>query len=184
MKVVGFAGYSGAGKTTLLEQLVAMLKARGERVSVVKHAHHDFDVDHPGKDSWRHRQAGAYEVILASDRRVAKMRELETRSVPTLESLLDELDACDWVLVEGFKHARIAKLEIWREAAMKPVLYPDDARVVAICTDDASTLPCPTTLPVLDLDDAEAVLAYLTGNASVFERDESATKGDGKPAAG
>src|SRR5205085_3352428 len=101
MKVVGFSGYSGSGKTTLVEQLIARLKQAGQRVSVVKHAHHAFDIDHPGKDSWRHRQAGAFEVVIASDRRLAKMREYEQLGAPTVHQLVAELYDCDWVLVEG-----------------------------------------------------------------------------------
>ena len=107
MKVIGFRGYSGSGKTTLVEQLVAGLKAHGQRVSVVKHAHHAFDIDQEGKDSWRHRQAGAFEVVIASDRRLAKIREFETRADPTVHDLIAELSACDWVLVEGFKRAAL-----------------------------------------------------------------------------
>ena len=102
MKVLGFAGYSGSGKTTLLEQLIALLRQRGLRVSVVKHAHHRFDIDHQGKDSWRHREAGAYEVVVASDRRMALMREYEQPHAIDPHELLAELDPrVDWVLVEG-----------------------------------------------------------------------------------
>src|ERR671926_1293072 len=99
MKVVGFSGYSGSGKTTLVEQLIARFKLAGQRVSVVKHAHHSFDIDHEGKDSWRHRQAGAFEVVVASDRRLAKMREYEVTERPTVHQLLAELVGCDWALV-------------------------------------------------------------------------------------
>jgi len=103
MKVVGFAGYSGSGKTTLVEQLIPALQLRGQRVSVVKHAHHDFDIDHPGKDTWRHREAGAFEVLAASPRRVVIMRELQGRVEHSVHSLIAELHpAVDWVLVEGF----------------------------------------------------------------------------------
>src|SRR6267142_4185676 len=116
MKVVGFSGYSGSGKTTLVEQLIVRLKLAGQRVSVVKHAHHAFDIDHEGKDSWRHRQAGAYEVVIASERRLAKVREFEHRAPPTVHQLIAELDACDWVLVEGFKSSALPKIEIWRVA--------------------------------------------------------------------
>src|SRR3954469_528404 len=112
MKVVGFSGYSGSGKTTLVEQLIARFKLDGQRVSVVKHAHHSFDIDHEGKDSWRHRQAGASEVVIASDRRMAKIREFPVRSDPTVHDLIAELAPCDWVLVEGFKLAALPKLEV------------------------------------------------------------------------
>ncbi len=120
MNVVGFCGYSGSGKTTLVEQLVARLKAHGRRVSVVKHAHHAFDIDHEGKDSWRHRRAGAFEVVIASDRRLAKVREFEQRAAPSVHALLAELAPCDWVLVEGFKRAALPKSEVWRAAAGQP----------------------------------------------------------------
>ncbi len=124
MKVVGFSGYSGSGKTTLVEQVIARLRLAGQRVSVVKHAHHDFDIDHPGKDSHRHREAGAFEVVIASDRRLAKIREFEVRQDPTVHQLIAELYDCDWVLVEGFKGSDIPKVEVWRAAAAKPAQYP------------------------------------------------------------
>jgi molybdopterin-guanine dinucleotide biosynthesis protein B len=166
MNVIGFCGYSGSGKTTLVEQLIGLLKREGLRVSVVKHAHHAFDIDHEGKDSWRHRRAGAFEVVIASDRRLAKVREFETRSDPSVHELLAELGRCDWALVEGFKRAALPKIEIWRAANAKPAQYPDDANVIAVCTDDAASLPVPTALPVLDLNDAAAVSRFLLGQAA------------------
>jgi molybdopterin-guanine dinucleotide biosynthesis protein B len=169
MKVIGFCGYSGSGKTTLVEQLIVRLKLAGRRVSVVKHAHHGFDIDHAGKDSWRHRQAGAYEVVIASDRRLAKIREFELRTEPTVQQLIAELYDCDWVLVEGFKRAALAKIEIWRAATAKPAQYPHDRHVVAICTDSPERLPEPTDLPLLDLNDPEAVAAYLLRHEERFE---------------
>src|SRR3954466_7539775 len=123
MKVIGFSGYSGSGKTTLVEQLIVRLKLAGQRVSVVKHAHHAFDIDHPGKDSWRHRQAGAFEVVVASERRLAKIREYDMPSRPTVHQLLAELVECDWAFVEGFKQADLLKLEVWRASLGKPVQY-------------------------------------------------------------
>src|SRR5205823_2788093 len=155
MKVVGFSGYSGSGKTTLVEQLIVRLKLAGQRVSVVKHAHHDFDIDHEGKDSWRHRQAGAFEVVVASDRRLAKIREYEIQSEPTVHQLIAELYECDWVLVEGFKHADLLKIEVWRADAAKPAQYPHDPFVVAISTDSPDRLPHLTSLPLLDLNDPD-----------------------------
>ena len=169
MKVIGFCGYSGAGKTTLVEQLIARLKRAGERVSVVKHAHHAFDIDHEGKDSWRHRHAGAFEVVIASDRRLAKIREFEVRAEPSVHELIAELAGCDWVLVEGFKRAALPKIEIWRAATDKPAQYPHDPHIVAICTDSAAMLPGATDLPVLDLNDAGAVAAFLLDGADRFE---------------
>ncbi|MFL6662964.1 MAG: molybdopterin-guanine dinucleotide biosynthesis protein B [Rhizobacter sp.] len=169
MKVVGFSGYSGSGKTTLVEQLIVRLKLAGQRVSVVKHAHHAFDIDHEGKDSWRHRQAGAFEVLVASDRRLAKIREYEVQADPTVHQLLAELYECDWVLVEGFKHADLLKIEVWRADAGKPAQYPNDPFVVAICTDDAKRLPQPTGLPILDLNDPDAVAHFLLGHPERYE---------------
>ncbi len=169
MKVVGFCGYSGSGKTTLIEQLITRLRDAGQRVSVVKHAHHAFDIDHEGKDSWRHRRAGAFEVVIASNRRLAKVREYEAMHEPTLAELLAELSDCDWVLVEGFKAAPVPKLEVWRHAAGKPARYPHDTHVTAIVTDSASQLPAPTALPVLDLNDAAGVVGFLVREAGRFE---------------
>ncbi len=169
MKVVGLCGYSGAGKTTLVEHLIARLRLAGQRVSVVKHAHHGFDVDQPGKDSHRHREAGAFEVLIASNRRLAKMREFEQQVAPTVHQLLAELVPCDWVLVEGFKHSDVLKLEVWRPQAGKPAQYPHDPFVVAVCTDVPLGLPEPTGLPVLDLNDADAIVAFLMGNPQRYE---------------
>jgi molybdopterin-guanine dinucleotide biosynthesis adapter protein len=169
MKVIGFCGYSGSGKTTLVEQVIAHLRLAGQRVSVVKHAHHDFDIDHEGKDSWRHRQAGAFEVVIASNRRLAKMREYEVSVEPTVHQLIAELYECDWVLVEGFKHADVLKLEVWRASQGRPVQYAFDPFVVAIATDSAERLPVPTQLPVLDLNDAAAVADHLMQTASRYD---------------
>ncbi|HEX6705522.1 MAG TPA: molybdopterin-guanine dinucleotide biosynthesis protein B [Albitalea sp.] len=169
MKVVGFSGYSGSGKTTLVEQLIARFRLAGQRVSVVKHAHHDFDIDHEGKDSWRHRQAGAFEVVVASDRRLAKIREYEVQAEPTVHQLIAELYDCDWVLVEGFKHADLLKIEVWRADAGKPAQYPNDPFVVAICTDSPDRLPKPTGLPLLDLNQPDAVAHFLLGNPQRYE---------------
>jgi molybdopterin-guanine dinucleotide biosynthesis adapter protein len=169
MKVVGFSGYSGSGKTTLLEQLIGILRQAGQRVSVVKHAHHLFDIDHPGKDSWRHRQAGAFEVVVASNRRLAKIREYETPADLSMHQLLAELSPCDWALVEGFKHAELPKLEVWRAETGQQVNYPTDPHVVAVVTDDPPRLPQPTTLPLLNINDAQAVAAFLLNDPTRYE---------------
>ncbi len=170
MKVAGFAGYSGAGKTTLVERLIPALKARGLRVSVVKHAHHRFDIDHPGKDTFRHRQAGAFEVVVASDRRLALMREFEQPAQLTVHHLLAELyEGVDWVLVEGFRDSNLHKLEVWRAEAGHPARYPDDDFIVAIVTDSPARLPETTLRPVLDLNDAEAVASWLVDNGDRFD---------------
>ncbi len=168
MKVIGFCGYSGAGKTTLVEQLIVRLRLAGQRVSVVKHAHHAFDIDVAGKDSWRHRQAGAFEVVIASNRRLAKIREFEIHTEPTVHQLLSELAECDWVLVEGFKHAALPKIEIWRAEVGKPAQYLSDPHIVAIATDDFSALPAPSDLPLLDLSNPDAVVDYLLQHQAKF----------------
>lgn len=168
MNVIGFRGFSGSGKTTLVEQVVARLRAGGARVSVVKHAHHDFDIDHEGKDSWRHRRAGAYEVVIASDVRLAKIREFERPAAPTVHALIRELQPCDWVLVEGFKQARLPKIEVWRASTGQPAQYPVDPDVVAICTDSPGALPVPTSLPVLDLNDAQALVDFLRASGNRY----------------
>ena len=139
-------GLFGFGQDHLVEQLTRRCKLRGLRVSVVKHAHHDFDIDHPGKDTYRHREAGAFEVVVASDRRLALMREFEQPAQLTVHHLLAELyDGVDWVLVEGFKHSNLLKVEVWRADAGKPARYPDDDFIVAIATDSPASCrrqPC------------------------------------------
>jgi molybdopterin-guanine dinucleotide biosynthesis protein B len=165
MNVIGFCGYSGSGKTTLVEQLIVRMRLAGLRVSVVKHAHHDFDIDHEGKDSWRHRQAGAFEVVIASDRRLAKIREYPRVEAPTYHELVAELADCDWALVEGFKHAALPKIEVWRAATGKPAQYPADPFVIAIATDSVASLPQPTGLPVFALDDVDAIAAFIQAQA-------------------
>ncbi|MGH6625550.1 MAG: molybdopterin-guanine dinucleotide biosynthesis protein B [Burkholderiaceae bacterium] len=170
MKVVGFAGYSGSGKTTLVERLIPALKARGLRVSVVKHAHHRFDIDHPGKDTWRHREAGAFEVVVASSQRLALMREFERPAQLSVHQLIAELyEGVDWVLVEGFKDSDLPKIEVWRAATHKPARYPDDDLIVAIATDSPDQLPESTLRPVLDLNQADAVAAWLIDNQDRFD---------------
>jgi len=173
MNVVGFAGYSGSGKTTLVEQLIPALKKRGLRVSVVKHAHHSFDIDRPGKDTYRHREAGAFEVVVASSNRFALMREFEKPSVMTVHQMIAELyDGVDWVLVEGFIDSDLLKIEVWRapnaDYEGKPARYMDDDFIVAIATDAPDQLPEATQRPVLDIDDAEAVADYLISQQERF----------------
>jgi molybdopterin-guanine dinucleotide biosynthesis adapter protein len=169
MNVVGFSGYSGSGKTTLVEQLIPALKSRGLRVSVVKHAHHNFDIDQPGKDTWRHRKAGAFEVVVASDQRLALMREFEQPSELTVHQMIAELyDGVDWVLVEGFKTSDLLKIEIWRAATEQTARYPDDEFIVAIATDSPDALPVATLRPVLDLNNVETIADYLVAHADRF----------------
>ena len=174
MKVAGFAGFSGSGKTTLVEQLIRALRLRGQRVSVIKHAHHRFDIDHPGKDTFRHREAGAFEVVVASDKRLALIREFEQPAQLSVHHLIAELyDGVDWVLVEGFKHSDLHKVEIWREPATgeppRPAQYGDDPFIVALATDRPHALPRPTLIPVFDIDDVDALAQWLLDNAHRFD---------------
>jgi len=170
MKVAGFAGFSGSGKTTLVEQLIPALRFRGYRVAVIKHAHHTFDIDRPGKDTWRHREAGAVEIVAASPKRLVFMREFEQDAVHDVHQLIARLSAKpDWVLVEGFKQSSLPKIEVWRQASGQPVIYPTQAQVLAIATDSPEALPEPPARPVLDLNAADDVAAWLVDNASRFE---------------
>lgn len=157
MKVFGFAGYSGSGKTTLIEKLIPRFTARGLRVSLIKHTHHNFDVDQPGKDSYRHRQAGASEVLLTCDTRWVLMHELRGAPEATLEEQLAVLSPCDLVLVEGFKATPISKLEIHRPAHGRPPIWPENPSVVAVATN--GKIDCP--LPTLDLDDPDAIARFI-----------------------
>lgn len=157
MKVIGFAGYSGSGKTTLIEKVIPVLVRGGLRVSLVKHAHHEFDVDQPGKDSWRHRHAGCAEVLISSSRRWALMHELRGAPEPPLQELLGHLASCDLVIVEGYKTEPIPKVEVHRRESGAPLLHPDDSHIVAIATDE----PLASALPQLPLDDAEAVARFI-----------------------
>ncbi len=168
MNVVGFCGPSGVGKTTLIERLIMELKRRGQRVSVIKHAHKNFDIDYPGKDSHRHRQAGAFEVLIASGQRLAKMREYEVEGHPTVHQLIAELVDCDWVLIEGFKHAAICKIEVWRAALGQLPGYVEDPFIVAIATDTPQSLPVATQRPVFDMADALQLTAFLLDNTKRF----------------
>jgi molybdopterin-guanine dinucleotide biosynthesis adapter protein len=162
MRVLGLAGWSGAGKTTLLSTLIPILIDRGIRVSVVKHAHHDFDVDQPGKDSYIHRAAGACEVLVSSARRWALMHELRDAAEPDLATLLRRLSPCDLVIVEGFKHGRHPKLEVFRAANRRAPLHPEDRWIVAIASDS----PFPEAgAPVVSLDDIEAVADMVLARA-------------------
>jgi molybdopterin-guanine dinucleotide biosynthesis protein B len=157
MKVIGFAGWSGSGKTTLVEQVIRLLEGRGLVVSLIKHAHHDFDVDHPGKDSHRHRHAGCREVLITSAQRWALMHELRGQPELPLSEALAQLAPCDLVLVEGFKREPIAKIEVYRAEIGKSLLYPDDPHIIAV----ASTAVLATDLPQLNLDDPQAVADFI-----------------------
>jgi len=167
MRIFGFAGWSGSGKTTLIEQLIPRLAARGLRVSLVKHAHHRFDIDQPGKDSYRHRQAGCSEVLITSAARWALVHELRGGPELTMDEALARLSPCDLALVEGFKAAAIPKLEVWRAEVGKPLLHPDDPHILAIATDNPGALPAGTAgrLPVLRLDEHDVVATFVVGHA-------------------
>jgi molybdopterin-guanine dinucleotide biosynthesis protein B len=159
MRIIGLAGWSGSGKTTLLTKVIPRLVARGLTVSTLKHAHHDFDVDQPGKDSYAHRAAGATEVLIGSSARFALVHELRGAAEPTLQQLLVRLSPVDLVIVEGYKTAAIPKLELHRAAVGKPLLHPQDACIVAV----ASDAPLPRVeLPVVSLDDIEKIADILT----------------------
>src|SRR3982750_4868652 len=136
MKLIGIAGFSGSGKTTLIEKMIPVFVRAGLRVSLVKHAHHEFDVDQPGKDSYRHRHAGCSEVLVSSSKRWALMHELRGAAEPGLEEQMRRLSPCDVVIVEGYKSEPIPKIEVHRRASSAPLLYPEDAHVVAIATDE------------------------------------------------
>ncbi|MBE2277945.1 MAG: molybdopterin-guanine dinucleotide biosynthesis protein B [Rhodobacteraceae bacterium] len=158
MKVYGIMGWSASGKTTLIERLIPLFVARGLRVSTVKHVHHEVDLDSPGKDSWRHRNAGAEEVILASRQRLALMRE-HRGAEPPLTEVLARLAPVDLVLVEGYKRDTHPKVELWRAAVGQPPLQPGDPTVRAFATDGAA--PPGITVPVLDLNDPGTIAAFI-----------------------
>lgn len=162
MRVIGLAGWSGAGKTTLLTRLIPCLERQGISVSTIKHAHHAFDVDVPGKDSYAHRQAGARQVLVASALRWALMTEHRGAPEPGLADLLARLSPVDLVIVEGFKRDRHPKLEVHRAANGKPWMHPDDPAIVAL----ASDVPPPTALPWAGLEDVERIADFVLAHAA------------------
>src|SRR5690242_16128040 len=165
MRIIGLAGWSGAGKTTLLAKLIPTLVSRGIKVSTVKHAHHSFDVDQPGKDSHSHRMAGATEVLVGSSRRWALVHELRGDSEPSLGALLRKLAPVDLVIVEGYKREPHPKLEVHRATVGAPLLASEDASIVAIASDE----PLTTRVPVLDLDDVEGIVEVLIRHAAPLD---------------
>jgi molybdopterin-guanine dinucleotide biosynthesis protein B len=163
MRIIGLAGWSGSGKTTLLTKVIPCIVGRGLRVSTLKHAHHEFDIDQPGKDSHSHRAAGATEVLIGSERRWALVHELRGRAEPRLSTLLQKLSPVDLVLIEGYKREPHPKLEVYRAANGKPLLHPDDSSIVAI----ASDVPLPARqIPLVDLDDVERIADILIRHAT------------------
>jgi molybdopterin-guanine dinucleotide biosynthesis adapter protein len=157
VKIFGFAGWSGSGKTTLIEKLIPRFVGAGLRVSLIKHAHHTFDVDQPGKDSYRHRHAGAAEILVTSSRRWVLMHELRGAHEPAFDEQVKRISPCDLLLVEGFKHAPIPKLEVWRAETGEPLLHPNDPHIVAV----ASDARVETKLPHLDLNDVDAIAQFI-----------------------
>ena len=163
MKIFGFAGWSGSGKTTLIEKLIPRFVKQGLKVSLLKHAHHTFDVDHPGKDSHRHRLAGCTEVMVTSSRRWVLMHELRGEREPSFEDQVRHLSPCNLLLVEGFKFQPIPKLEVYRPAVESPPLHPNDPNIVAVATD----AKLETRLPVLDLNDDAGIAAFILGHLKI-----------------
>jgi molybdopterin-guanine dinucleotide biosynthesis adapter protein len=161
-RVFGITGWSGAGKTTMIRRLLPRLVDDGLTVSTIKHAHHGFDIDQPGKDSWHHRQAGAHQVLVASENRWALMSELRGSPEPALAELLAHLEPVDLVLVEGYKRDRHPKLEVWRAATGKTPVFEHDPMIVALATDAA---PATVALPVLPLDDIDAIARFVIAAA-------------------
>ncbi len=173
MKIIGLAGWSGAGKTTLVARLIPYWAERGVRVSTVKHAHHKFDIDVPGKDSWVHRQAGAHEVLVYSDRRWVLMHELRNEPAPKLAELLGKMAAVDLVVIEGFKSAPYPKIEVHRAANGKPWRFPDDDWIMGLATD----AEVETRLPVAHLDDIPRIAAMMEAQAAPLEDLDAAALG-------
>jgi len=163
MKIFGIAGHSGMGKTTLLERLVPEISSRGLVVSLIKHSHKNIDIDRPGKDSYRLREAGCMEVLLLGNDRWALMHELRRAVEPPLDYLFDRMQQCDLVLIEGFKQGGFPKLEVWRAAVGKPTLWPDWPGIVAIASDDS--LPSPNATRI-DLADTAAIADFVMSNAT------------------
>jgi molybdopterin-guanine dinucleotide biosynthesis adapter protein len=166
MRIIGLAGWSGAGKTTLLAKMIPRIVARGLKVSTVKHAHHSFDVDQPGKDSHTHRMAGATEVLVGSANRWALVHELRGEPEASLAALLAKLSSVDLVIVEGFKRERHPKLEVHRAAVGKPLLHPDDPHIVAVASDQA--LPH-ARVPVVMLDDTDSIVDIVLDRAAPLD---------------
>ncbi len=169
-KMLGFCAYSGTGKTTLLRQLIPLLHSKGIRIGVIKHAHHKFDIDQPGKDSYELRKAGAKQMLISSSRRHALITELsETDSEPRLNELIKQLnyEMLDLILIEGFKHEKLPKIELHRHTLNKPYIYPSDDSVIAFASDD--TPPANLKIPSLDLNNvksiAEFIVTYITNSA-------------------
>ncbi|HSE77159.1 MAG TPA: molybdopterin-guanine dinucleotide biosynthesis protein B [Alphaproteobacteria bacterium] len=175
MKIFGLAGWSGSGKTTLMVRLIPEIVVRGLRVSTMKHAHHDFDIDQPGKDSYEHRAAGASEVMISSARRFALMHELRGAPEPPVEELIRQMTPVDLLLIEGFKAHGHDKLEVHRPSLGKKLLSPDDPRIVAV----ASDAPVPgLRVPLLDLDDVPVIAEFILAHCRLTRRTQPSSRAD------
>ena len=163
MKIFGFAGWSGSGKTTLIEKLIPLFVARGLKVSLIKHAHHTFDVDQPGKDSYRHRHAGCSEVLVTSSKRWALMHELRGAPEPDFAQLIKRVSPCDLLLVEGFKREKLPKLEVYRASVGESLLHPQDPDIVAVASDQRVD----TWLPQFDLNDAPGIAGFMLKHSGI-----------------
>jgi molybdopterin-guanine dinucleotide biosynthesis protein B len=171
MRLFGLAGWSGSGKTTLLSRVIPLIVEQGCRVSTVKHAHHAFDIDTPGKDSHTHRMSGATEVLVASRQRWALMHELRGAPEPSLVELLSYLGPADLVLIEGFKRDPHPKLEVYRPHLGKPLLYPDDPAIVGIASDAPLEATRPViNIPVLDINDTPKLAAFILKHAATIDQ--------------
>jgi molybdopterin-guanine dinucleotide biosynthesis adapter protein len=165
-RVLGLVGWSGSGKTTLIMELIPLFASRGMRVATLKHAHHAFDVDQPGKDSYEHRKAGACEVIVSSARRWVQMHEVGDGAEATLAQLLARVSPCDLILIEGFKTERHWKMEVFRRATGKTPLHPEDQRIVAIASDQGFPN---AGVPVVNLNDIVAIADLIDACASPLQ---------------
>lgn len=157
MKLFGFAGYSGSGKTTLIEKLLPLFLAEGICVSVIKHVHHDVDLDQPGKDSWRFRAAGCHEVLISGQQRWALLHEIRAEAQPTLDALLAHLSPCDVVLVEGYKFEPMPKIEVWRSELARPNLFLNETHIIALASDSVVH----TALPQFDINAIDRIARFI-----------------------
>ena len=163
MRIFGFAGWSGSGKTTLIEKLIPLFVAHGLKVSLIKHAHHTFDVDQPGKDSFRHRHAGCSEVLVTSSKRWALMHELQGAPEPGFAELIERVSPCDLLLVEGFKREKLSKLEVYRASVGESLLHTQDPDIVAVASDQRLE----TRLPQFDLNDAPGIAGFILQHSGI-----------------
>jgi len=159
--VLGFAAWSGTGKTTLLTQVIPQLRAHGIRIAMIKHAHHKFDVDKPGKDSYELRKSGASQMLICSSRRSALMTDYEEEREPLLSEQLEQInmDSCDLILVEGFKHEDFPKIELHRPSVGKPLICTEDDSIIALATDEPDSIKA--SVDLLPLNEPEAITAYI-----------------------